>query len=355
MSDHVQPGRVAFLLNANAKSVTDRQKKRIAQLIPPEDLYFSNSLKEAKSNIETIVNKSYSYIFSGGGDGTAVSTINLLAQCASDRPEHQIPRMGILRLGTGNALARLLGARKPEHDISAILAGQTLKPLLLSMVETSEGLLTPFAGIGYDGELMNDFESVKEVFFESPFRKFFSSFLGYTIAGLFRTLPRQAGKAPARVLIKSSQPAYRIINIDGKDEEIYIESATSLYNDVAPLICVGTIPLLGYGIKMFPFAMKRPGFMHLRVSAVPIGVSLVNLYPGIWHGNFRHPELYDFLVKDVTIESDVGLPYQFAGDAMGYKKKLFFKTSTKPISMASLVKVNKKLNLPTQPLLTPMS
>lgn len=346
--------RVAFLLNANAKSVTKKQKKRLALLIPKEDLYISHNLEEAQMRIAEIMSRRYAYLFCGGGDGTAVSTINLLSLYAQTMPEHLIPRLGILRLGTGNALARLLGADDPERDINAILNGKPLKPLLVSMVETAEGQLTPFAGIGYDGELINDFEAVKQVFFESPFRKFFTSLIGFTIAGLFKTLPRQAIKNGPMVLVKSSQPAYRIMRIKGKDEEVFIEESCTLYNAVAPLICVGTIPSLGYGITMFPFALKRPGYMHLRISAVPLSLALANLYPSIWNGSFRHPLLYDFLVKDVSIESDEGLPYQFAGDAMGYKKRLYFKVSTHPVPMASLGGLPKKGGTPSEPLLTPL-
>jgi len=313
MSCSHQQGRAAFLFNANAKSVTGRLKKRLSRLIPKEDLYFSNSLIEAEKNVRKILDKGYAYIFSGGGDGTAVSTINFLNEYAGTLPEHQIPRIGLLRLGTGNALARMLGAKKPEEDIKAILGGQCLKPLLVSMVETKSGQLTPFAGIGYDGELMNDFESVKDVFFDSPFRKFFSSFLGFSIAGIFKTLPRQATKSLPTVRVSSSYPVYRISSVNKRDEESYIEKGSVIYEGVAPLICVGTIPSLGYGIKMFPFANKRPGYMHLRISAVPLLVLLSKIYPSIWQGRFRHPKLFDYLVRDVTIESEESLPYQFAG------------------------------------------
>jgi diacylglycerol kinase family enzyme len=347
-------GRVAFLLNQNAKSVTKHQIQRLASLIPTDDLYYSKNLSEAEAHINTIMSKGYSYIFSGGGDGTVVSTINLLSQYALNNKYDFIPRHGVLRLGTGNALARMLGAQKPEDDIKAILEGKNLDPVVVSMVETAEGQLTPFAGIGYDGELMNDFETVKKIYFGGRFRKFFSSFLGFTVAGIFKTLPRQAGKHAPIVTIKSSQPSYRIINIKNKDEEIYIEEGSKLYHGIAPLICVGTIASLGYGITMFPFAYKRPGFMHLRIAAVPIPVALANLYPSIWQGTFRHPQLFDFLVKDVTIESNEGLPYQCAGDAMGYKKKLFFKICTQPVAMAALHASSKRISTPPQPLLTPL-
>jgi diacylglycerol kinase family enzyme len=347
-------GRVAFLLNRNAKSVNKEQLKRLETLIPPDDLYYSSNLHEAEKHIHTIMSKEYAYIFSGGGDGTAVSTINLLHNYLKNNPLKTLPRQGVLKLGTGNALARMLGAQKPEDDIKTILNGVTPQPLSVSMVETADGQLTPFAGIGFDGELINDFEDVKKIFFNGRLKKFFSSFLGFTVAALFKTLPRHALKDDPVVVIKSFESAYRIINIHNKDEEIYLEKNTNLYHGIAPLICVGTIASLGYGITMFPFAHKRPGYMHLRIAALPIPVAIANLYPRIWHGTFRHIKLYDFLVKNVIIESSQGLPYQCAGDAMGYKNKLFFSVSHKPIAMAALKATNANINMPIEPLLTPV-
>lgn len=349
-----KPRRAAFLLNANAKSVTKNLLKELSALIPKDDLYLSFSLAEAESNFRDILQNDYAYIFCGGGDGTAVSAINLLNDYSKRHPHFPTPSIGVLRLGTGNALARFLHARDPREDIKAILGGRSIKPVNVSMIETSSGQMTPFAGIGYDGELMNDFESVKEVFFESPFRKMFSSVLGFSIAGFFKTLPRQVARKLPIIRVNSSFPAYRIMEIKGVDEEIFIEQGQILYDAPASLICVGTIPSVGYGITMFPFANKRPGYMHLRISAVPVSVCVSNLYPSIWHGTFRHKKLFDYLVKDVTIESEESLPYHLGGDTMGYKKQLYFKISNHPILMASLYNQRKRVNLPQQPLMTPL-
>lgn len=354
MTQGRRQGRVAFLLNANAKSVTVSVQKTLSELIPPEDLYLSSSLSEAENLLNAILSKGYAYLFCGGGDGTAIFAINQINDYARLMPHAPIPRIGVLRLGTGNALARFLEAHSPKEDIKRILSGKRIKPVEVSMIETSSNQLTPFAGIGYDGELMNDFESVKELFFDSPFRKFFSSVLGFTIAGIFKTLPRQVARELPIVRVNSSFPAYRITNIDGIDQETFIEEGQNLYDGIAPLICVGTIPSVGYGITMFPFANKRPGYMHLRISAVPISVCLSNLYPSIWQGRFRHKKLYDFLVKDVTIESEESLPFQLGGDAMGYKKRLYFKISKTPVAMARLYGREKRMDLPSQPVMMPL-
>ena len=236
-----------------------------------------------------------------------------------------------------------------------VLGGKPLKPLLLSMVQDSDNNLAPFAGMGYDGEIMNDFYSLKNVFFNTPFRKLFSSVIGFSIAGIFKTLPRQFNKKPNKIIIKSNHESYKIVKTNKGDEEFFIAKNQILYEGFAPFMCVGTIPYIGYGFKMFPFASKRPGFMHLRVCDVPLKTCLANLYPGIWNGSFRHKKMHDFLVKDVSIESQTPLAYQFAGDAMGYEKNLYFQTSQNPVNMVCVNWEEIKYNLPNRPLMTPLS
>lgn len=345
--------RAAFLLNINAKSVTKELLKKLSSLIPKEDLYLCRNLLDAENHISSIMDKGYAYLFCGGGDGTVVSTINLLKTYQKNHVLAQTLPIGVLALGTGNAIARFLHAEAPADDIDFILSGKPIKPVMVSMIECDNGQLTPFAGIGYDGELMNDFESVKDIFFDSPFRKLFSSVFGFTVAGVLKTLPRQMGKNQPVIKVASSKPCYRIEQVNGVDQEVLIEEGQELYHGKAPLICVGTTPMVGYGLTLFPFATKRPGFMHLRVSAVPLSVCLSNFYPSIWHGSFRHPKLFDFLVKDVVIESSESLPYQLGGDAMGYKKHLHFKVSSEPTKMVMLMRDKKRTSL-TDPLMMPL-
>lgn len=346
--------RAAFLFNKNAKSVTAFLKTNDAKIIPKKDLYLSSDLQEARQNIKKIIDNGYAYVFCGGGDGTAVFVINELNKLSKKIPENQIPQIGVLKLGTGNALANVLNAHAPKEDITHIINGKKLKPLLVSMVETKEGKLAPFAGIGYDGEIMNDFESIKKIFFNSPLRKVFSSVLGFGIAGAFKTLPRHLKKTKNTIVLKSNFEAYRIVKTKRADEEIFIPAGKVLYEGDSPFICVGSIPYIGYGFKLFPFASKRPGYIHLRVFNVPLLVGISNIYPALWHGYFRHAKLYDFLVRDVEITSQMPLPYQFAGDAMGYKKSLYFKTSENPCCLTSVNWEERKYNLPSKPLMMPI-
>jgi hypothetical protein len=55
------------------------------------------------------------------------------------------------------------------------------------------------------------------------------------------------------------------------------------------------------------------------------------------------------------IESETSLPYQLGGDAMGYKKQLYFRISKNPVAMASLHLKEMRMSLPSPPLMTPLS
>lgn len=352
--DYQPKRRVAFLFNSNARSVTPLIKNKLERLIPPQDLYFSHDKHESVAIINGIIDKGYTYLFCGGGDGTVAQTINVAYQRSLFGKNKETLKIGVLRLGTGNALARFLKAKDYEQDIRHILSGKTFFPVSVNMVETEEHALTPFAGIGYDGEIVNDFQSIKDMFVHTPFRKVFTSFFGFTLAGVFKTLPRQFLKEDARVIIKTTSEAYRMIREQGRDEEVYVSGPTVIYDGPAPLICIGTIPMVGYDFKMFPFALRRPGYMQLRICAVPLAVCLSHFYPSIWQGTFRHPKLLDYLVKDITIESDKSLPYQSAGDAMGHKKSLAFNISQNPVEMVALDdKVKPSINI-SKPLLMPL-
>lgn len=351
MKNSFMPGRIAFMLNMNAKSVTQNFIKIILDIVPKKDLYLSKNFDDAKKHCQKILNDGYAYMFCGGGDGTVVHTINLIMSLAKKNPSLKIPKIGVLKLGTGNALARMLYAKDPILDVKSLILGKKLDFHLINMIETENGMLTPFAGLGYDGEMMSDFSSLKDTLFKSPFRKIFLSVLGFAAVGIFKTLPRQFIRKPIFIKIKTNHEAYQIINNNNKDEEVFLPKDQILFAGNAALISVGTIRSVGYNFMMFPFANRRPGYMHLRICAVPLHICLANISKA-WMGTFRHPRLYDFLVKDVQIESDQGLAYQFAGDSMGKKHKLYFKISPDLVPMVSIRQEKRRPKYPPTPLMT---
>ncbi|MEI6806510.1 MAG: diacylglycerol kinase family protein [Myxococcaceae bacterium] len=323
--------RSAFILNANAKSVTDRVVAKLVKLIPSGDLFYSKSMQDSENYYQTILDRGYGFVFSGGGDGTVVNAINTLTRISKKQRDIQLPRIGVLKLGTGNAMAQVVSAQKAFWDVSHIVQGGIIEQKPLQLVECEDGTLTPFAGIGYDGEILNDYVHVKE-------NQGLTSISAYLWAAFSRTLPRHISSKAPIIRIKTYQTAYQMINVDGEDLEIEIPPNTLLYEGPADIASVGSIPWYGFGFTMFPFANRREGFLNLRISTMSLGTMITHLYPGIWKGTFRHAKLNDFLVQDIVIESDQALPYQIGGDASGHRNRLRFKTAKQAVQIAELSK-----------------
>src|SRR5256885_9792117 len=118
--------RVAVLLNANARSVSETLKRELENFVPPEDLYYSRCFDDARSIARSVLDKGYRTVLTGGGDGTFVGYVNCLFEEArrpvadtargalklSPLPAYavRLPRAAVLKLGTRNALADFAAA-----------------------------------------------------------------------------------------------------------------------------------------------------------------------------------------------------------------------------------------------------
>src|SRR3954471_2249119 len=105
--------RVAVLLNANARSVSDGLKRELENFVPPEDLYYSRCFDDARLIARQVLDKGYRTILTGGGDGTFVGYVNCLFEEAQAQggsfargalklapvPAHalELPRFGVLK------------------------------------------------------------------------------------------------------------------------------------------------------------------------------------------------------------------------------------------------------------------
>jgi diacylglycerol kinase family enzyme len=328
--------RAAFLLNRNARSVTDKLVERLAAVVPAGDLFLSRTMEDASVFARTIARRGYGQVFLGGGDGTLVTTMNLLRQHSRDEGL-TMPTLGVLKLGTGNAMATALGAQDPLVDASHVLQHGAAIEKDVDFVETEDGLLTPMAGMGYDGAVLNDYMWLKQRVKGSPVGRAVAEGVGgYLGAMLFRSVPNEIRRPPAHLKIRSTHDAVFMRPTRAGDVAEHIPAGTVLFEGKAATVCVGSIPFFGFGFTMFPFAMTKAGHMQLRVVASSVPSILANLYPAVWKGTWRHPQLLDFLVKDVEVESDQPLPYQVAGDAAGSQTHLRFKVASQPVKMTTL-------------------
>ena len=327
--------RSAFLLNANARAVNSRLAERMADVVPAGDLFLSHTLDDAEIFARTITRRGYGQVFTGGGDGTLVHAVNLLRRAAR---EHHVPmpQVGVLKLGTGNAMARAVGASTPLLDAHHIVHAGATSSIAMDLIETEDGSLTPFAGMGYDGAILNDYVWLKKLASSPLTKRIAESVAGYLAAIALRTIPVQMRSHPAQMRITTASPAIRMRATEAGDVEEALPAGTVLFEGAAPVVSVGTIPYYGFGFTMFPFARRHCGMLQLRVSTVPIPAILANLFPGVWRGTFRHEGLLDFLVRDVVVESDRPMPYQLGGDAHGERASLKFKVAAEPLQMVQL-------------------
>src|SRR5262249_10351486 len=83
----------------------------------------------------------------------------------------------------------------------------------------------------------------------------------------------------------------------------------------------GTIPFSGDDFKIFPFAAKRQGMMHLRLGAEPPSRILANL-PDLWRGRWFPAGIQDFHAREVRIRFDRPMPFQIGGDAEGLRDEV---------------------------------
>ena len=76
--------------------------------------------------------------------------------------------------------------------------------------------------------------------------------------------------------------------------------------------------------------------MQLRVIRLGIPSILANLKP-VWEGSFRDDDILDFMVQGIHVEFEEEMPYQEAGDAMGYRREVDFTVSQTKVNLLRFI------------------
>ncbi len=327
-------GGVAVLLNANAKAVNARVREALSQVVPHEHLFLSTSHEEASAIAEEVVSRRYRTVFTGGGDGTFVAWVNRILETAERRRAHP-PRFGVLALGTGNAVAEMVGAAPRRHadDLARYLRGEVGGVRRLDLL-TCGGRRTPFAGLGVDAAVLNDYNWIRSRLAGTVFERLGLGATGYGLAIALRSAPRVLfERRPSYCeIVNVGRPAWRL---DARGERIGrpIEHGELLHAGPCMLAAASTVPYYGLGLRAFPFAARARGMMHLRV-ATSIGVPtlLLNI-PRIWSGGFSHEGLLDFHAERVALRFERPMPLQIGGDAEGWRDEVTFGMAATPVEI----------------------
>jgi diacylglycerol kinase family enzyme len=313
--------RIAVVVNGNAKNVTRDVIELLDQILLGGDLFVSRRIEEADQIASTIAERGYGTVLTGGGDGTfTVMVSRVVAACKARGAK--APRFGLLRLGTGNSLAWVVGASKAKGrglavDIQRLREEAGSRPIRL--IEC-EGLLSPFCGFGIDAEVLHDKEFTKKWMQKVPvLRRYTTGELIYLVSTLSRTFPQYMFRAvPHCRVVNQGGDAFRI-GYNGRVVGAPIPKGSVIFEGKAKLASVSTIPYYGFGLRIFPYAEERQDRMSLRLSTIGVPAFVAN-FGAIWNGEYQDPRIIsDFLVEDVVIEMDPPTAFQIGGDPHGHK------------------------------------
>lgn len=328
--------RVAVIVNENARGVRGRVIDDLQELVPPHDLYLSRSLDHSRQIAARVVERAYDTIVLGGGDGTFVQCLSDVA-AESRRRGQALPQVGVLRLGTGNALADCLGASRPTsnglaHDLGR--ARRAARPRELSLLEV-DGKLTPFAGCGLDAQILEDLGIVSKIIdkLAGPLTGAIGAAPRYAMTVATRSTPRfMLKQLPMIEVINTGEPVYPIDWKTGRVlEEAAIAKGEVVWRGRASIASCSTIPNFGLGMKMFPFCDAREGRFQLRTATATAYETIRNL-PAVFRGEYRSPQLHDFLCTSVEMRMERPVPVQIGGDLQdGSRSRLRVAMGTTPV------------------------
>ena len=343
-----------MLLNANARSVTPRVIRAVAEVVPARDLYVSHTFDEARSIAAEVAHRGYHTVLTGGGDGTFVGFLNALFD-HYDRPalgdgrgpvpalaRRPLPRVGVLRLGTGNALAHHTGASPLRRagvleDILQARAGRLTTARRLDLLEV-EGTHAPFAGLGYDALILNNYVRWRERLQDGPFRGFGEGGWGYGLSIALLSVPQGvATRHPAEVEVVNTGAPAVAVDPQGNPIGDPIPQGGVLYAGPATMVGAGTCPYYGYGFKMFPAADKRPGRFQLRVTRIG-ALQAVRHLRAIWKGTYQAPHVLDLQVESVSLRFSRPQPFQIGGDAAGWRREVNLAVSDRPVEVVDFAR-----------------
>lgn len=346
--------RVALVTNKNAKQVSIAKEEELGNLVGDDDCFACCSLKDAEDAMEEVYDRGYySTVVCAGGDGTSASVLNIMDMKlrSSGKTPAARPALGILRLGTGNALAYVVNAKEASKDLDllvkrvAVLRKKSRLPVLVTntIAFTTDSSAKPkgvpasrfvqrerprtlcfFAGLGYDALMLRDYEwlidKTKQYRWMRPFTR---SVFGYLLALTVKTIP-----ATLR-----SQHVFRVRMTNLATEAFYVDpnegdalsprpKGVILFEGEVGIACMGTIPYYGGGVQLFPFAGWQLDMAHVRFSDHHPVAATLHLR-SLWNGRYRNRRhVFDFLVREAVLETDRPVPFQHSGEAAGKIQKL---------------------------------
>lgn len=330
------PGRFAVLLNARAKAWSGSLHEEVLRYVPSQDLFLTDDFRQARRTIDKLLSSDYAVIFAGGGDGTIMYLLNALESRIRDGrlTREKAPLIGVLRMGTGNALAHYLGSNHIIEDLRALRSGAQLMIHSVNMIEGAEGLF-PFAGFGWDADILNDYGEVKSLVHGRALESYVTGLGGYGVAIATRTIPRALlnSKAP-RVRITNRGDLALAVNAEGDTVREY-HADELVYEGPMRACGASSIPYWGFQVRMFPHADARADMFQARCFFGGVADVVFHLRR-FWRGEIKEGTTIDVLAKRLEVELlDAPQPYQVSGDVTGLERQITWSIADHHVQLAT--------------------
>jgi diacylglycerol kinase family enzyme len=320
---------IAVLVNLRARRGSEVMGGLVQRFLPRARVALTRSVEEARAWIDQQLRPNPpALLLAGGGDGTITGLLNeLRAQGLA------LPAIGVLPMGTGNAWAHVTGAPRPAVALKQLAAyGERLPPLRPFSLVRVEGRLAPFAGTGWDAEMVQDFKS--QLASAGPLRGTQAGLRGYLGAMFTRTIPRHIFGAgnPQVSVYNLGAPALTVDANRAIRPLPHGGTGALLYRGPAGVAGAATSPEWGFGFKAFPFAQAMPHRLSVRVYGGSVLEATRNMFK-LWRGAHPLPKMHDFLVERVRMEFDRDVPFQMAGDVLGQRRSLEFELAEESVQL----------------------
>ncbi len=317
-------------MNGHARGLTAKLRARLEQALPG-NVRFTESLDDARTVIRAELRRGCDLMILGGGDGTVVMGLTLIGEASRAYGKRE-PTIGVLRLGSGNAIADTVGAGDDVADELARLsrgAGILRELPLLEVL----GVRAPFVGMGVDAQLLEDHERVGRVVDRLPGGRFVGGGARYALSVALRSVPRFAiGTRPTATVVNRGASAIEMRRGGPTGREV--PRGEQLWSGQCTLVAGATIPYFGFGLKMFAFAATREHRFHLRCGDAGLFEIMRNA-PAAFRGDYFSDHVSDYMCERVEITLDREAAVEAGGELLGRRSKVEL-TLGAPITVRSL-------------------
>jgi hypothetical protein len=318
--------RAVAIVNGAAPRLRGRLRGRLQRALTG-GVVFTRSLEEARGAIRAEVARGIDLIVLGGGDGTVVMGLALIGEACrgAGRPE---PAIGVLRLGSANAVADAVGASAdPAADLARLARGDGVwrsMPLLRVL-----GFRAPFAGAGAGAQLIEDREAIARLVERVPGARWvaprgvlpvFGDAARSALSIAARSVQRLAIGSRVHAVISNLGSA--AIELDrGEPTGRSIARGEVLWSGACELVAASTIADLGPGARPPAIAAARGDRFLLRCGDA--GWSRIRAgAPGAFGGTGLSGRGRGFLCDHVEIGLDTELAIEAGGELLGHHRSL---------------------------------